>query len=197
MSLSVIVAFLLLAIPSFVTPGPNNLMLMASGAKFGVRRTLPHMLGINVGFPVMLFLVGLGLGEVFTAYPMVETVVKWLAAAYFSWMAWKLLGLRVGNSSGSARPLRFYEAALFQWVNPKAWVLAVSFVAAFVGGGEGRLVGLGLLALGCLLVGPFASLIWLVAGRELQAFLVRTGSERYLGAILAIVMLVAVILFLI
>lgn len=197
MNLSIVAAFLMLTIPAFLTPGPNNLMLMASGAKFGVRRTIPHAVGINLGFPFMVFVVGLGLGEIFALYPMVKVVMKYLAAGYFLWMAWNLLGLKIGEKKGAARPLHFHEAALFQWVNPKAWVMAVSFVAAFVGAGDGRLLSLTLLSLGCVVTGPFFSALWMVSGQQLQTFLRRTGGEKYLGAILALLMLSAVILFLI
>lgn len=189
-------AFLTAAIPTFVTPGPNNLMLMASSAKFGIPRTIPHMLGICVGFPLMVFVIGLGLGEVFTTYPWLKTVLKYAAAANFLWMAWTLLGLKVGQVQGNERPLNFLEAALFQWVNPKAWAMAVSFVALVVAPGSGRVFTLALLTLGCLLIGPFSSFVWMVFGQQLDALLKRTGAERFLGAILAGLMIVAVVLFL-
>ncbi len=197
MDIATVIAFVFLVAPSFVTPGPNNLMLMASGAKFGVRKTLPHMMGINVGFPVMLFLIGLGLGEGFTAYPVVKTVMKYLAAAYFLWMAWHLLGLKIGEQKIRSRPMRFFEAALFQWINPKAWAISVSFISAFVLAGEEKLMSLLLISLGCLLLGPMASFLWLYSGRQLQVFLQKTGGEKYMGAIMALLMLVAVVLFLI
>ena len=131
-------AFLLLAIPTFFTPGPNNLMLMTSSAKFGLMRTLPHAIGIGFGFPFMVFAVSLGLGEVFVAFPLAKTVLKYLAAAYLLWMAWHLLGLRIGEAEARERPMRPHEAILFQWINPKGWVMATSFAAAFVTNGPDR-----------------------------------------------------------
>lgn len=196
MTAALLFAFLAAAIPTFFTPGPNNLMLMASSAKFGLSRTVPHMLGICVGFPLMVFVVGLGLGEIFTAYPWLKTVLKWVAAANFLWLAWQLLGLRIGAVQADEKPLGFVQAALFQWVNPKAWAMAVSFVALVVQPGEGRIVTLSLLAVGCLLLGPFSSTLWMAGGTGLKALLDRTGGERYLGPILAGLMLVAVVLFL-
>lgn len=190
------VAFLAAAIPTFFTPGPNNLMLMASSAKFGLGRTVPHMLGICVGFPLMVFVIGLGLGEVFTQFPWLKTALKYVAAANFLWLAWTLLGLKIGDAKGAERPLNFLEAVLFQWVNPKAWAMAVSFVALVVEPGEGRIGTLALLSLGCLLLGPFSSLMWMAFGNQLERLLRRTGTERHLGAILAGLMLVAVVLFL-
>jgi len=194
---SLVLAFVLAAVASFFTPGPNNLMLMTSSAKFGLVATLPHAAGVALGFPVMLLIVGLGLGEVFTAYPLIGTVMRYAAAAYFLWMAWTMLGLSIGPATGSERPMRFYEAALFQWINPKSWVTAVSFVALFVPAGEGRLFHLVALAIGSALLGPFSCATWMVFGKGLVAFLRRTGGEKLLGWILAGLMLVAVVLFLV
>jgi threonine/homoserine/homoserine lactone efflux protein len=196
MQSALLAAFFAAAIPTFFTPGPNNLMLMASTAKFGLGRTVPHMLGICVGFPLMVFVIGLGLGEVFTQYPWLKTALKYLAAANFLWLAWTLLGLKVGAAKGSERPLSFFEAALFHWINPKAWAMAVSFVALLVAPGDDRLVTLALVTLGCLALGPFSSALWMTFGQQLERFLKRTGMERHLGAILAGLMLIAVVLFL-
>ena len=190
-------AFFAAAIPAFFTPGPNNLMLMTSSARFGLARTMPHALGIVIGFPLMVFVVGLGLGEIFEAFPVLKTILKFAAAAYFLWMAWTLLGLKLHEAGGRERPMRAYEAALFQWVNPKAWAMAVSFVAAFVGTGPDRYLSLGLLTLGVLLLTPLSCGVWMVFGQQLEVWLRRTGTEHYLGVILALLMVLAVILFLI
>ena len=190
-------AFLLAALSSYFSPGPNNLMLMTSSAKFGLARTVPHAVGIVIGFPVMVFIVGLGLGELFTAYPVINQVMRYGAAAYFLWMAWTMLGIKIGAASGSERPMTTLESALVQWINPKAWAMAVSFVALFVPAGEGRLVGLAVLTLGCLALGPFSCGAWMVFGRALIETLRRTGTGRMLGWILAGLMLASVVLFLI
>ena len=192
-----VLAFLTAAIPTFFSPGPNNLMLMASGAKFGLKRTIPHLLGIVVGFPLMVFVVGLGLGEVFAQFPQIKQVMRWLAAAYFAWMAFTLLGLKIGNVRARERPMRFIEAALFQWINPKAWAMAISFVTLVVTSAKAsRLLLLSALTLGCLALGPFSGSLWMVFGQQLERFLRRTGLEQYLGLILAGLMMLAVVLFL-
>lgn len=196
-STTLLMAFFFAAVSSYFSPGPNNLMLMTSSAKFGLVRTVPHAVGIVIGFPVMVFLVGLGLGELFTAYPAINAVMRYLAAAYFLWMAWTMLGLQIGAVSGAERPMRLHEAALFQWINPKAWVMAVGFVAAFVPPGEGRIWGLALLAFGCFALGPFSTAAWMVFGKGLVVFLRSTGGERFLGWILAVLMAASVVLFLI
>lgn len=197
MNISLVIGFLLLAVPAFFTPGPNNLMLLTSAAKFGPLRTIPHAGGIVLGFPFMVFAVGLGLGEIFTLYPALKTVLKYVAAVYFLWMAWQLLGLRIGSAGGAEKPMTLWQAALFQWVNPKAWAMATSIVAAFVVPGEQRLLSIGLITAGCLALAPLSSTLWMVFGQQLQAILRRTGTERYLGVILAALMVVAVVLFLV
>jgi threonine/homoserine/homoserine lactone efflux protein len=194
---ALVTAFFAAAIPAFFTPGPNNLMLMTSSARFGVGRTVPHMLGVVLGFPLMVLLVGLGLGEVFDAFPALGTVLKFVAAAYLLWMAWTLLGLKLHETGSADRPMRLYEALLFQWVNPKAWAIAVSLVALVVAAGPGHLRSVALLTLGCLVIAPFSCALWMVGGRQLEVWLRRSGTERYLGAILAVLMVVAVILFLV
>lgn len=196
MDMTLVAAFFAAAIPTFFTPGPNNLMLMASTAKFGFSRTIPHAFGVFLGFPVMVFVLGLGLGEIFHALPWLKTVLKILAAINLLWLAWTLLGLKVGKVEGSERPLRFHEAVLFQWVNPKAWAMAITFIALVVDPGENRLWTLLLLAVGCVLIGPFSSSMWMFFGQQLEQLLQRTGTERFLGAILAALMVVAVVLFL-
>ncbi|WP_417309604.1 LysE family translocator [Devosia sp.] len=196
MDSAALLAFLAAAVPSFFTPGPNNLMLMASGARFGITRTLPHMFGIVFGFPLMVFVVGLGLGEVFTAFPWLKTVLKFVAAAYFLWLAWHLIGIKIGDVDAKSRPLRFIQAALFQWVNPKAWAMAVSFTVLMVVPGDGKLVSLAMLTIACVLVGSVSAIAWLAGGSGIKALLERTGGERYVGYVLAALMVVAVILFL-
>jgi len=196
MHFDLVISFLLLALPTYFTPGPNNLMLMTSTAKFGFERTVPHGLGIVVGFPLMVFGVGLGLGQLFGIYPWLNTIMRYAAAVYFLWMAWHLLGIRLNPEEKAAgRPLRFLEAAAFQWVNPKAWPMATSFVSALALTGEDRMASIVWLTLGALAVAPFSTVLWMVFGRQLALFLKRSGAERALGVALAAVMVAAVALF--
>lgn len=117
------------------TPGPNNAMVAASGATFGFRRTVPHMLGVAIGFPVMVLAIALGAGTVLRDYPWIHKVMKGVGAAYLLWLAWKIATARpaakVEGAVTSGRPFSFLQAALFQWVNPKGWVAAISAVAAY------------------------------------------------------------------
>jgi threonine/homoserine/homoserine lactone efflux protein len=115
-----------------VTPGPNNMMLLASGVNHGFRRTIPHMAGISLGFGLMVLLVGLGLGQVFMRVPAAYTVLKYVGVAYMLWLAWRIANAgEIGEGKAGAQPLTFLEAAAFQWVNPKAWVIAIGCVTNY------------------------------------------------------------------
>ncbi len=196
MDYNLLFGFLLISLPTFFTPGPNNLMLMTSAAKFGLNRTLPHAIGIIIGFPILVFFIGLGLAEIFNIFPILKIILKYFAAIYFLWLAYNLLGLKIGKTEGAARPMKFYEAALFQWINPKAWAMGVSFVSAFVVVGEGSFFSLLVLTFGCFIISPLSTFAWMVFGKQLYYFLQKSGLEKYLGIILAGLMLVAIIIFL-
>lgn len=134
---------LLLALVGFatvatVTPGPNNVMVMTSGANYGFRRTLPHMLGIAFGFGFMVMLVGLGLARIFTAIPQLKTVLTVAGIAYLLYLAWKIAHAappaRTGGPDDAAetgKPLTFLQAAAFQWVNPKGWQMAITAITLY------------------------------------------------------------------
>jgi threonine/homoserine/homoserine lactone efflux protein len=124
-----------LAFASVWTPGPNNAMLAASGATFGWRATWPHAFGVAIGFPAMLFAVALGLGEAFKASELMREGLRWGGAALLLWLGWKIATAgRAADGTRRGRPFTFWEAAAFQWVNVKAWIMALSTAAAFVGG---------------------------------------------------------------
>ena len=117
---------------SSITPGPNNVMLTASGANFGYQRSVPHMLGITFGGVFMLLMVGAGLGAMFTQLPWLYTALQAIGAVYLLWLAWKIATSgQVGRVDAKPRPLNFWQAAAFQWVNPKAWLMSVGVVAAY------------------------------------------------------------------
>lgn len=134
MTHSLFVALIAFAFVSSITPGPNNLMLMASGINFGFARTIPHMLGVGIGFTVMIVAVGAGVAGAIAAVPGAFTAIKWISAAYLLWMAWKIATSvpKLGSAERRARPFGFFEAAAFQWINPKAWTMALTAAAAYV-----------------------------------------------------------------
>ena len=130
--LDVFLALIGFSIVTSITPGPNNLMLLASGVNFGFRRTIPHMLGIGIGFGVMVAIVGFGLGQVFERIPVLYTALKYIGALYMLWLAWNIARSGpVGEGENKGVPLTFLQAAAFQWVNPKAWVMAVTAIATY------------------------------------------------------------------
>jgi threonine/homoserine/homoserine lactone efflux protein len=132
MTYELLTALALFAFVSSITPGPNNLMLMASGANFGFRRTIPHMLGVALGFVFMVLLVGAGLVQVFDAFPLSYTVLKVVSVVYLLWLAWKIAHAAPVEAQGAAgTPMTFLQAAAFQWVNPKAWAMALTAISAY------------------------------------------------------------------
>jgi threonine/homoserine/homoserine lactone efflux protein len=132
-SADLLLAFALFAFVSSITPGPNNTMLLASGVNFGFQRTIPHMLGISIGFSVMVLAVGMGLGAVFKAVPLLYTILRYAGAAYLLYLAWKIAtsGPPSDARDGESQPMSFLGAAAFQWVNPKAWVMAVGAITTY------------------------------------------------------------------
>ena len=130
-----LIALVLFSFVSSVTPGPNNMMLLASGLNFGFRRTIPHMLGIGIGFTIMVLLIGLGLGQVFVRFPVLYTALKLAGAVYLIWLALKIARsgpISRDEPNSAAEPFTFLQAAAFQWVNPKAWMMAVTAVATYM-----------------------------------------------------------------
>ena len=114
-----------------ITPGPNNILLWASGANYGFRRTLPHLLGVNLGFGSLILLCGLGLGVLFEAFPVFQIVLKIAGSLYLLYLAYRLATASFGNKLSGARPFSFWEAAGFQYANPKAWVMGLTVMSAF------------------------------------------------------------------
>jgi threonine/homoserine/homoserine lactone efflux protein len=132
MTIDLFVALTTFAFVAAVTPGPNNVMLMASGLNFGFRRTLEPLFGVVFGFVLMIVVVGLGLGPVFARYPQILTALKWLGGAYMLWLAWKIATSGpAGEGQSDAKPISFLQAALLQWVNPKGWVAMVTAIATY------------------------------------------------------------------
>ena len=130
MTPELLIAFATYAFVTSITPGPNNTMLLASGANFGFGPTVPNILGISLGFAAMVLAVGLGAGALFVAFPLAHDILRYGGALYLMVLAWRLARSGgAGTAETGARPLTFLEAAAFQWINPKAWIMAVGAVA--------------------------------------------------------------------
>ena len=159
---------------SSITPGPNNLMLMASGANYGLRRTLPHMAGVALGFTAMVVLVGLGLLGLFDAYPLSYDILKVLSVIYLLFLAFKIAtaGAAPGEDDGGERtgtPMTFIQAVLFQWVNPKAWTMALTALSVYAPGQSLTAVLLVAAVFGAINLPCIA--VWTLAGLQLQRVL--------------------------
>ncbi|WP_144640661.1 LysE family translocator [Bordetella genomosp. 13] len=187
-SLSLLGPLALFALVSSITPGPNNVMLASSGLTFGFRRSVPHMMGVNIGFSLMIVLVGLGLGAAFHQAPVLYEVLKYAGAAYLLYLAWKIATsgpLESGEARG--KPFTFMQAALFQWVNPKAWVMAVGVIATYTpqAGFFGNLI---IAATVCCIVNLPAIGIWVLFGSGLRRWLHRPGAIRAFNVGMAVLL---------
>ncbi len=170
MSIELLSALILFAFASSATPGPNNLMLMASGANYGFTRSIPHMLGISVGFALMIVLVGAGLAQIFEAYPVSYTVLKALSVLYLSYLAWKIAtAAPIRKSAEDGRPMTFLQAAAFQWVNPKAWAMALTALSVYAP--SQTLTAFALVAVIFATVNLPAITFWTVLGQQMARIL--------------------------
>ncbi|MGE8658812.1 MAG: LysE family translocator [Achromobacter sp.] len=187
-SLSLLGPLALFALVSSITPGPNNVMLAASGLNFGFRRSMPHLLGVNLGFTLMIFLVGIGLGSVFQQVPALYTVLKYAGAAYLLYLAWKIAnsgGVEEGQARG--KPMTFLQAAAFQWVNPKAWVMAVGVIATYTPQ-AGFFANLVIATVVCGIVNLPSIGIWVTFGTALRRVLHRPGAIRAFNIVMALLL---------
>jgi threonine/homoserine/homoserine lactone efflux protein len=141
MPLEIFIPLILFAFVTSITPGPNNIMLLASGVNFGLRRTIPHLFGVSHGFFFLLMAVGLGLGEIFKAYPEIYAGMKWVSAAYFIYLAWGIVQSTAPRTDGTQpQPMSWLGAVAFQWVNPKAVIMAIGCFSSFAAPGSGILL---------------------------------------------------------
>ncbi|RIA35674.1 threonine/homoserine/homoserine lactone efflux protein [Ectopseudomonas oleovorans] len=172
MTADLLLAFVAFAFVTSITPGPNNMMLLASGVNFGVRRSLPHMLGISLGFMLLVAAVGLGLGQLFEQVPLLHSVLRYAGAAYLLYLAWKIAQSGAPESSGTAaaKPFTFLQAAAFQWVNPKAWIMAIGAITTYTPH-EGFFTNVILIAALFALVNCPSVGLWTVAGSLLRNWL--------------------------
>jgi threonine/homoserine/homoserine lactone efflux protein len=185
----------LFALVASITPGPNNFLLMRSGARFGVHRSLSHMLGIQVGFVGLLLLSHLGVGALLLAVPYAMTVLRWGCFVYLLWLALVILrdarretaAARSPDAvTATAQPMTFVEALLFQLINPKAWMMTLSAVSGFFGGAKPTWLDLGVMALICVCIGSTSMLIWTIWGAGIDRLLRRPQARQIFGYTMAL-----------
>lgn len=183
--------FLVFALVSSITPGPNNLMMMASGVNYGVRRTLPHIAGVCLGFGGMTLAVGLGLSGIFAAAPWLYAVLRWGAAAYILWLAYKMTtATGVGTAVTSGRPMSFLGALAFQWVNPKAWVMALGAVTTYAE--PGRLnADVALIAATFVLINIPCAFAWTSSGVAIKRLLKRGQTLHRFNMVMAALLVIS------
>ncbi|WP_461538172.1 LysE family translocator [Spongorhabdus nitratireducens] len=170
------------------TPGPNNMMLTASGANFGYRRTIPHMFGIGIGLVSVILLVAAGLGIIFEKYPAVQMGLKWIASAYLLYLSWKIaIASAPGNDAkASSRPMTCLGAALFQFVNPKVWVMAITAVGSFTLSGEEYWLSALIIAMAFWATQIPTSSIWAGFGSLIRHYLATPKAWRIFNGIMGV-----------
>jgi threonine/homoserine/homoserine lactone efflux protein len=187
MTYDLILATVTFAFVSTITPGPNNLMLMASGVNWGLRRTVPHLAGVSLGVVAMVLVLGAGLAQVFLRYPAVAVALKVASLGYMLWLAWRIATAAAPEGgAGRGRPLSFLQAAGFQWVNPKVWAMSLTGISVYSGGGG--IAGILPVALAFLMVGPPSNFTWVVMGRALRRALADPVALRRFNLAMALLL---------
>jgi threonine/homoserine/homoserine lactone efflux protein len=188
MNVEIVTALVAFAFVSSITPGPNNLMLLASGANYGLRRTVPHMLGVSLGHAFMIFLVGAGLTGVFDAYPVTYTILKVVSVLYLLYLTWKIVNAGAPRGqSGSGRPLTFLQAAAFQWVNPKGWAMALTAISVYLP--APGIEGVALAAMVFALTNLPSVSFWAVLGKQAQRVLTSPARLRAFNITMGVLLL--------
>lgn len=192
--MELVLAIALFAFSSGITPGPNNIMLMSSGVNFGIKPSLPHLAGICIGFPAMVLAIGLGLSTLFQSYPILHVAIKYIGITYLLYLAWL-----IANSSSkmegkhTSRPLSFIQAAAFQWVNPKGWIMAVGAVATFTTL-EQPLTGQVLTIASVFLSVAFpCAIVWLGFGVALKRLLKNQRQQKAFNITMALLLVLSII----
>ena len=177
------------------TPGPNNVMLASSGARFGVMRTLPHIAGVTLGFPAMFFLVGLGLASILLASPLLQLIMKTVSCAYLLWLAFQIARSTSATAEkGGGKPLNFLQAAAFQWINPKAWLAAVGAISGYTSGDGRRLyLQVAIIALITLGVSLASTVTWTAFGAAIRRLLRSALALRLFNLTMALLLLISTV----
>jgi threonine/homoserine/homoserine lactone efflux protein len=188
MSQPLLIAFIVFAAVMFFTPGPNNIMLLASGVLYGFRRTVPHIAGVVIGFAFMVGTVGFGFGAIFIAYPVLQTILKYAGAAYLIYLAAVIAMSEPVTTVGLSRPMTFWWAALFQWVNAKGWVMVISTVTAYSAIATYPW-NITIQVILSLILGALSCTAWAAFGSSLRSILSSRKTIRAFNIVMAILLL--------
>ena len=181
----------------YITPGPNNAMVLTSGLKFGFTKTIPHMLGITIGHILQLILVCLGLGKIFQVFPEIQQVLKIICAVYLLYLGYKIIGSFSKIKEDDSRPLKFHEAALFQIVNPKAWTISSMVASSFLPKDESLIFSILYITAIALIICPLSISPWAAFGSSIRNLVKNNKLKALIEYFLAFLLLITAILIVI
>ncbi len=195
-SLTILISIFSFTLSMTMTPGPNNILLMTSGLNFGYKKTLPAMIGVAIGFSVMVIIIGFGMAKVFEQYPYIYKVMKIIGIVYLLYLAYKIATakseVKVSNENKS-KPFSFVQLVLFQWMNPKAWIMSTTALTTFVNNEQNILFQVYTIAFIYLLSGIISTNSWTLGGVYLQKLLTNTKRVRYFNISMALFMILSIV----
>jgi threonine/homoserine/homoserine lactone efflux protein len=187
-------AIFLFSLSAGITPGPNNIMLMSSGMNFGIQRSLPHVAGVCIGFTLMVVLVGFGFIIIFERFPILHEIIKILGLLYLLYLSWLIANASPSELSGEkAKPFTFIQAALFQWINPKAWVMATGAISAFTTLGQDIHWQVLLIASIFFIAAIISSTSWLVFGKTIKRLLKNVKQQKAFNVTMALLLVASIL----
>ena len=181
----------------YITPGPNNAMVLTSGIKFGFLKTIPHMSGITIGHVLQVVLVCLGLGKLFQMFPEIQNILKMICAMYLLYLGYKIIGSFSKVKEDDSKPLKFYEAALFQLVNPKAWTISTMVASGFLPKDEKLVISILFISITALIICPISISVWAAFGSGIKNLVKNNKKKAIVEYFLAILLLITAILIVI
>lgn len=193
---AMIISIATFTLTTSVTPGPNNIMVLSSGLTFGYKRSMPHMFGIILGYPFMIVLIGLGMGIVFEKFPIVLTILKYVGISYLLWMAYKIANntsTYEAEDAKDSKPFTFIQGVLFQWVNPKAWIVGITAISVYITSNEDSLFQVLTIAFLYLLSAIVSTNTWVLGGVLLKKFIKDARGIKIFNMSLALLLVLSVI----
>ena len=197
MDYNIFIALVIYYFVMYITPGPNNAMVLTSGLKFGFLKSIPHISGITIGHIIQLTLVCLGLGQVFIIFPVIQSILKIICAIYIVFLGYKILGSISQIKEDGSRPLKFYEAALFQIVNPKAWTISSMAASGFLPKEGNLTISIVIIASTALVVCPISISPWAIFGSSIRNLVKNKKIKNYIEYFLAVLLLITAILIIV
>ena len=195
--LNILIALVSYYFVMYVTPGPNNAMVLTSGIKFGYIKTIPHMSGITIGHVIQVILVCLGLGKLFEMFPQIQNILRIICALYLLYLGYKIIGSFSKIKEDDSRPLKFYEAALFQLVNPKAWTISTMVASGFLPKDEKLIISILFISITALIICPISISVWAAFGSGIKNLVKNNKKKAIVEYFLAILLLITAILIVI